>query len=82
MEFLLLWADEIDDAMGVLRHLAPRALGLILAAMLLLATAVALTLAPELTLGIGGLVLSGSLLALVRRRRARLAVHSHSHSHR
>lgn len=26
MEKLLLWADDLDDALGVLRHLAPRIL--------------------------------------------------------
>jgi hypothetical protein len=26
MEFLLLWADNLDDALGALRHLAPRIL--------------------------------------------------------
>jgi len=31
MEFLLLWADELDDALAVLRHYAPRILGLLVA---------------------------------------------------
>ncbi|HEY8539666.1 MAG TPA: hypothetical protein VIL28_12425 [Steroidobacteraceae bacterium] len=26
MEFLLLWIDELDDAVGMLRHLAPKIL--------------------------------------------------------
>ncbi len=26
MEFLLLWADNLDDALGALRHLAPKIL--------------------------------------------------------
>lgn len=73
MEFLLLWADEIDDAMGALRHLAPRALGLILALTVFLAAVIALMLAAEITLAICALVLSAGLLAVVRRCRARLA---------
>ena len=31
MEFLLLWADELDDALAVLRHYAARILGLFVA---------------------------------------------------
>jgi hypothetical protein len=72
MEFLLLWVDELDDAMGALRHLAPRIIGLLIAAALLAATGFALVLAPELTLAAGAGVASVSLFEAVRRRRARL----------
>ena len=44
MEFLLLWADELDDALAVLRHYAPRILGLLAALALFAATGFALVL--------------------------------------
>ena len=31
MEFLLLWADNLDDALGALRHLAPKILRFLIA---------------------------------------------------
>jgi hypothetical protein len=72
MEFLLLWADDLDDAMGALRHLFPRLLGLFLALGLFAATGLALLTAPHLTLAALAVVLSASLFETVRRRRARL----------
>ena len=69
MEFLLLWADNLDDALGALRHLAPKILGFIAAFALFAATGFALVLAPEAALGVIGLVMSASLVEAVRRRR-------------
>jgi hypothetical protein len=73
MEFLLLWADELDDALAVLRHYAPRILGLIVALALFAATGCALILAPHVTLAVFALVLSATLFESLRRRRARTA---------
>ncbi|HEX7116652.1 MAG TPA: hypothetical protein VF193_16110 [Steroidobacter sp.] len=73
MEFLLQWVDELDDALGMLRHLAPRILGLLLALGLFLATGFALLLAPAVVLPALALVLSFLLIVeSVRRRRARV----------
>jgi hypothetical protein len=69
MEFLLLWIDDLDDALGALRHLAPKILGFVLAIVLFAATGFALTLAPQATLACAGFVLSASLIDRVRRRR-------------
>ena len=73
MEFLLLWADELDDALAVLRHYAPRILGFVVALALFAATGFALMLAPHVTLGAFAVILSGSLFETLRRRRARTA---------
>jgi len=70
MEFLLLWADNFDDAVHAVRHLAPRLLGLLLAILLFVVTGFALILAPQVALGCIGLVLSASLIEAIRRRRA------------
>jgi hypothetical protein len=69
MEFLLLWADNLDDALGALRHLAPKILGFIAAFALFAATGFALVLVPEAALGVIGLIMSASLIEAVRRRR-------------
>ena len=69
MEFLLLWADNLDDALCALRHLAPKILGFIAAFALFAATGFALVLAPEAALGVIGLIMSASLIEAVRRRR-------------
>ena len=69
MEFLLLWADNLDDALGALRHLAPKILGFIAAFALFAATGFALVLAPEAALGVIGLIMSASLIEALRRRR-------------
>ena len=69
MEFLLLWIDDLDDALGALRHLAPKILGLLFAIALFIGTMFAFSLAPQLTLGAIGAVLYVSILESVRRRR-------------
>lgn len=68
MEFLLLWIDDLDDAVGALRHLAPKILGFILALALFAATGIALVVAPHTTLAILAFVSSVSLIEVARRR--------------
>jgi len=70
MEFLLLWIDDLDDAFGALRHLAPKIAGFCLALALFALTGIALVFAPHTTLAILGLVLSASLFEFARRRRS------------
>jgi hypothetical protein len=69
MEFLLLWADNLDDAMGAVRHLAPKILALLAAFALFALTGFALLLAPHVTLAVIGLMLSATLIEHLRRRR-------------
>jgi hypothetical protein len=73
MEFLLLWWDNLDDALCATRHLAPKILGFLLAFALFALTGFALLLAPQATLAAIGLMLSASLYDYWRRRRAALA---------
>lgn len=70
MEFLLLWADNLDDAMGAVRHLAPKILSFLAAFALFALTGFALMLAPQATLAVIGLMLSVPLIEHIRRRRA------------
>lgn len=71
MEFLLLWADELDDALGALRHLWPQIVDFMIATLLFAMTGFGLVLATETTV-IGVIVLlSAMLLELLRQRRAR-----------
>jgi hypothetical protein len=72
MEFLLLWADNFDDAFGAMRHLAPKIIGLLAAVSLFALTGIALIRTPHVTLAAIGLVLSASLFEALRRRRAQL----------
>jgi hypothetical protein len=72
MEFFLLWADDLDDALGAARHLAPRILGPIAALCLFAATGFALLHATPAMLGGVALALSATLLEMIRRRRLRL----------
>lgn len=71
MEFLLLWADELDDALGALRHLWPQIVDFLLAALLFVMTGFGLLLATQTTLIAMALVLSVTLLEMLRQRRAR-----------
>lgn len=73
MEFLLLWIDDLDDAFAVLRHLAPRILGFLVAVLLFAATGFALVVVPHVTLAILGVVGSASLLEIARRRMRAIA---------
>jgi len=69
MEFLLLWADNFDDAIHALRHLAPKILALLLAFSLFALTGIALIHSPNGALAALGLVLSAGLVEAVRRRK-------------
>jgi Flp pilus assembly protein TadB len=69
MEFLLLWIDELDDALGALRHLAPKIAGFCLAVALFALTGFALVVAPHTTLAIAGVVLTATLFEFARKRR-------------
>lgn len=71
MEFMLLWIDELDDALGALRHLAPKILGFLAAAALFAATGFAMILAPHIALTVIAVVLSASLLEVARRKLTR-----------
>ena len=71
MEFFLLWADDLDDALGAARHLAPRILGLIMALALFAATGFVLVHASHAVLGGVALALCATLLEMIRRRRVR-----------
>jgi hypothetical protein len=73
MEFMLLWWDNLDDALCAARHLAPKILGVLLAFALFALTGFALMLAPQATLAAIGLMLSASLYDFWRRRKAALA---------
>ena len=71
MEFLLLWADELDDALGALRHLWPQIVDFMIAALLFAMTGFGLLLATQTTLIGVALLLSVMLLEILRQRRAR-----------
>lgn len=73
MEFLLLWADNLDDALCALRHLAPKILGFVAAFVLFAATGFALVTVPQAALAAIALVLSAALIECVRRHRAATA---------
>jgi hypothetical protein len=73
MEFLLLWADELDDTLGALRHVLPGIVSFLAAVALFVATGFAVMLAPYVTLPALALVLSATLVETVRRRRRLLA---------
>lgn len=73
MEFLLQWADDLDDAAHALRHLLPNIVGFLVALALFAATGAALVLAPHIAVPIAAVVLSASLLEVARRRRTRVA---------
>lgn len=68
MEFLLLWIDELDDLVGVVRHIAPKLLALLWALLSFLMTVLAFTLAPQVMLGTMGLLLVIPSIEAVRRR--------------
>jgi len=69
MEFLLLWADDLDDAVGALRHLAPKFMGLLFALALFAGTCFALILTPHLTLALLAVSISAAIVEVARRRR-------------
>lgn len=69
MEILLLWADNVDDAVGALRHYGPRIMGLLSALALFVATGIGLLLAPPLVLAV---VACAAVTEVARRRRLRI----------
>jgi hypothetical protein len=68
MEFLLLWVDDLDDAVAALRHLAPKIVGFLVAVALFAATGLALVVAPQVTLTVLAVAGCTALLELGRRR--------------
>ena len=78
MEFLLLWADDLDDALGALRHLWPQIVDFLIAALLFATTGFGLVLATQTTLLGVVVLLSATLLELLRQRRARRSVATQS----
>lgn len=46
MEFLLQWADDLDDALSALGHMAPRVTGAIIGVVMLVASVLSLVLLP------------------------------------
>jgi hypothetical protein len=74
MEFLLQWADDLDDALGALRHYAARIVGFLVALALFAATGFALVQSPHATLAAFAVVLTATLFEAFRRRRLRVAV--------
>lgn len=73
MEFLLQWADDLDDAVHALRHLLPNIVGFLVAIALFAATGAALVLAPQVAVPVAAVALSTSLFEVARRRRSRVA---------
>lgn len=71
MEFLLLWADNLDDAVGAIRHLWPQVVDFFTAALLFAMTGFALVMAPQSTLIGVAVLLSAVLLEALRQRRQR-----------
>jgi hypothetical protein len=76
MEFLLLWVDDLDDAIGALRHKAPAIIGFLFALALFAGTGFALVVAPQTTLAVLAVIAPASLIAVARRRRAVAAAHN------
>jgi hypothetical protein len=68
MEFLLLWVDDLDDALCALRHLAPKILGFAFAVALFAATGYALLSAPHLAFAALLVAVPASLIEVARRR--------------
>jgi hypothetical protein len=68
MEFLLLWADDLDDAVGAARHMLPRGLGMLASIGLFALTGFALVAATRPTLLAIALALSVALIEVLRRR--------------
>ncbi len=71
MEFLLLWADDLDDAVGAIRHLWPQVVDFFTAALLFATTGFALVMVPRSTLIGVAVLLSAVLLEALRQRRQR-----------
>jgi hypothetical protein len=68
MENWLLALDELDDAVCVARHVAPRLLGFIAALLVFALTVVSFLFVPKITLAATGVLLTIALVDRVRRR--------------
>jgi ABC-type transport system involved in cytochrome bd biosynthesis fused ATPase/permease subunit len=75
MEILLLLVDELDDAIGALRHIAPKIIGVLVACALVIGTGFALMQVPHAPLAVIALTLSATLIEAARRHRARALGH-------
>ena len=71
MEFLLLWADDLDDVLGALRHLWPQVVDFITATLLFVTTVFGLMLATQATVFAVVALLAAAMLEMSRRRTQR-----------
>ncbi len=71
MEFLLLLADDLDDALGAMRHLWPQVIDFVMALLLFAMTGFGLIMAMQTTLTGVAALLAVSLLEVFRQRRMR-----------
>ena len=71
MEFLLLWADDLDDVLGALRHLWPQVVDFITATLLFVMTGFGLMLATQATVFAVATLVAGTMLEVSRQRRLR-----------
>jgi len=74
MEFLLRWADDLDDALGALRHLWPQVVDFITATLLFVMTGFSLMIATQATALALAVLLAAVLLEVLRQRRTRRGV--------
>ena len=68
MENLLLVLDEVDDVVGIVRHLAPRLLGFLAALVLFALTVLTFLFLPKVALAALGVLLSVALIDRVSKR--------------
>ena len=71
MEFLLLWADDLDDVFGALRHLWPQVVDFFTATLLFVMTGFGLMLATQATAFAVVALLAAAMLEMSRRRTER-----------
>jgi hypothetical protein len=68
MENLLLVLDEVDDVVGIARHLAPRLLGFLAALVLFTLTVLIFLFLPKIALAVLAILLSVALIDRVGKR--------------
>ena len=71
MEFLLLWADDLDDVVGALRHLWPQVVDFFTATLLFAMTGFGLVLATQATVAAVAALFAAGLMEVLRQRRNR-----------
>jgi hydrogenase/urease accessory protein HupE len=71
MEFLLLWADNLDDVLGALRHLWPQVVDFFTATLLFAMTGFGLMLATQATVAAVAVLSAAGLMQLLRQRHHR-----------